>query len=161
MSSQISPPESAVDHSRGPQTSKPQELPTQILGVHLLVLPDPHERLMEQRPHLVADRELSDPACHGFLAIRHRHNLLSLQSEEKKLLTFRCRLAARATGPADLHVAQQSRAELGARSVLTRDRPLAPVRATLTYEAAGGAADALDGPPVQLILHVPEQIRLE
>ena len=48
---------------------------------------------MEQRPDLVADRELCDPTGHGFLAVRHGHNLFTLQCEEKELLAFRFGLA--------------------------------------------------------------------
>jgi hypothetical protein len=65
---------------------------------------------MEQRPDLIADRELRDPAGHRFLTVGHSHDLLPLQGQEKELLAFGGRVARALRRPAVqliLHVQQQ------------------------------------------------------
>jgi hypothetical protein len=82
--------------------------------MHLLVFPDPHQCLMEQRPDLLSHRELCDPAGHRFLSVCHGHDLLPLQGEEKELLAFSGRVARALGRPAvqlSLDVPQQIRLE--------------------------------------------------
>jgi hypothetical protein len=88
-----------VDDDRGRQTAQSQELAAQILGVHLFVLPDPYEGLVNQGADLWDDAEIGDPPRHRFLAIGHGHDLLALQREQEEPLAFPDGVAGTFTGP--------------------------------------------------------------
>jgi hypothetical protein len=88
-----------VDHGRGSEPAPPEKLTAQVFGVHLLVLPDPHQCLMEQGTHVVTDIKLDDPPSDRFLAVCHGHNLLTLQREEKELLALDFRAAHTVSSP--------------------------------------------------------------
>jgi hypothetical protein len=88
-----------VDHGRGSDPAPPQKLTAQVFGVHLLVLPDPHQCLMEQGTHVITDIKLDDPPSDRFLAVCHGHNLFTLQREEKELLALDFRAAHTGSSP--------------------------------------------------------------
>ena len=56
--------------------------------MELLVLPDPHEGLADERPDVTGNPERLDPARDRLLPIGNGDDLLSLEGEEPELLTF-------------------------------------------------------------------------
>jgi hypothetical protein len=100
----------AIDHGLRSEPSDPQELAAQVFGVHLLVLPDPHQRLADEGADVVLDVERGHPCGHRLLPVGHRHDLLAFEGQEEELLALDGRLASEFNGPAIqlvLHVAQQ------------------------------------------------------
>ena len=75
-----------VDHERRRQPAPAEEDAAQVLGVQLLVLPDPHQGLAQRGPQVVAQRERVDAAGDRFLAVRHRDDLLPFEREQPEVL---------------------------------------------------------------------------
>ncbi len=104
-----------VDHCRCPDAPAPQEDAPQVLGVELLVLPDPDEGLPDDGPELVADRQLVDPSGHRLLAVRDRHDLLTFEREQPEVRSLRIGTTRVLTSPASeesLDVRDHGRFEL-------------------------------------------------
>ncbi len=98
-----------------------QQEPAQVLGVELLVLPDPHEGLAQQRAHVGIQVERVDASGDGFFAVRDGNDLFAFEGQEPELLA----LEVGPTGVFDLppldelpDLVQELRLEVGHRVIL-------------------------------------------
>jgi hypothetical protein len=74
----------AVDEEGGKDPAGSEELATEVLGVELLVLPDPDEGLADQGAHVLVDLELGHARRHGLLPVGHGHDLLTFHGQEQE-----------------------------------------------------------------------------